>query len=257
MSIQDRLDQAIRGGGGYWVPLAGLARVLEELGELAAATSIEERRREASDCVVATLLLANQYCVRLPSVDLAEPGAGEHQALVAAGHLARLINRFEGSKPPKPMEAAVPSFPQVIASIIGGLAEASSLTAKALLERAAQTVEANVVRDAGRFAARIDAITADSRLAYCEDVLGTSSSPLDGLWGFTGALQEIERFLRVDIVHPLTALVSGPHGLNDPAGEAVLLQFRDHCGSASVGEVLGKRGRYVVLQGRRYSETKA
>jgi|SRR5215469_10587447 len=85
-TAQAAVDKTIRGAGGYWPPLANLARLFEECGELARAVnqlhgpkvkkpgeSAVEAQEELGDCLYVLLVLANSLGI--------DAGAGLEAAL--------------------------------------------------------------------------------------------------------------------------------------------------------------------------------
>jgi NTP pyrophosphatase (non-canonical NTP hydrolase) len=75
-TAQTAVDETILGAGGYWPPLANLARLFEECGELARAVnqlygpkvakpgeSAVEAQEELGDCLYVLLVLANSLGV--------------------------------------------------------------------------------------------------------------------------------------------------------------------------------------------------
>lgn len=253
---QSRIDTAIRQLGGYWPPLAGLARILEELAELASAQTVEDRRREAVDCVVAALAVANQYAVHTGAHEDWATGDAEREALIAAGHVARLVNRFEGSKPPKPQEDGAPPLPVVFNALVTSLARSAGMTTEEVMMAAASVAEANAERDAGRFAARTDAITAQSRDAYLEAFGTVGPGSIAGVWGIDtetppDVINEIRRFLRVDAVHPLACLVAGPFADGDLRLHELWMCFQDNAPRGSLSKVATQKGIFIRLAGTR------
>ena len=96
--------------GGYWRPLAAVARLLEELGELSeilysGAAAPDALAAELADLWIITTALADQFLA-----DVEEPGHGPQAdvdlgALVAAaGPIARVVNHYDGPKVPRPGE---------------------------------------------------------------------------------------------------------------------------------------------------------
>jgi NTP pyrophosphatase (non-canonical NTP hydrolase) len=66
--IQQKIDQMIIHLGGYWRPLSGLARLLEEVGEVGGALYDEDEAalvEELLDVFVISTCLANQYAIEL------------------------------------------------------------------------------------------------------------------------------------------------------------------------------------------------
>ena len=99
--------------GGYWRPLAAVARLLEELGELAElldgpGASGGELAGELADLWIITTALADQFLAAVPDPagDLPghrRPGASPVAGLViAAGQIARVVNFYDGPKTPRP-----------------------------------------------------------------------------------------------------------------------------------------------------------
>lgn len=85
-AAQSAVDETILGAGGYWPPLANLARLFEECGELARAVNQShgpkvrkpgetavEVQEELGDCLYVLLVLANSLGV--------DAGAGLEAAL--------------------------------------------------------------------------------------------------------------------------------------------------------------------------------
>ena len=163
MKIQEtqrEVDTAIRSMGGYWVALASLARISEELGELAAAIEGGHKGQiagEAADVVVASIALANQYALDLGSIESVSFANSNplHGALINAGQISRATNRFEGSKPPKPGEGGG-SLAAEFVSLFNFLAQIVGCSTAKLFEMAVEGVRSNALRDAKRFDGRID-----------------------------------------------------------------------------------------------------
>jgi hypothetical protein len=117
-SAQRRVRETMIAAGGYWRPLAAVARLLEELGELAELLSTEPGSPdpaavagELADLWIITAALGDQFLAELP-----EPGAGaagpdpSFEALVtAAGPIARVVNHYDGPKVPR-AGTAMPSL---------------------------------------------------------------------------------------------------------------------------------------------------
>jgi hypothetical protein len=105
--------------GGYWRPLAAVARLLEELGELlelldgAAASDLGG---ELADLWIITTALADQFLAEVPEpgTDGCEgDGADGAGLVVAAGPIARVVNHYDGPKVPRegaPMPSLVRSI---------------------------------------------------------------------------------------------------------------------------------------------------
>jgi NTP pyrophosphatase (non-canonical NTP hydrolase) len=93
--------------GGYWRPLAAVARLLEELGELSELLFVGEDPAEGiagelADLWIITTALADQFLI-----EVEEPGSGsEAEAdfavlVAAAGPIARVVNHYDGPKVPR------------------------------------------------------------------------------------------------------------------------------------------------------------
>jgi NTP pyrophosphatase (non-canonical NTP hydrolase) len=122
-AAQERVRETIGRLGGYWRPLAGVARLLEELGELAdedlrASEPAQQLSAELADLWIITTALADQFLA-----DVSEPGiaanAGQPsltRLIAAAGHIARVANYYDGPKLPRDarqlpsLESAVAGF---------------------------------------------------------------------------------------------------------------------------------------------------
>ncbi len=98
--------------GGYWRPLAAVARLAEELGELAELLEgprapVDELAGELADLWIITTALADQFLIAVPDPATGSPdgrpgGASPAARLViTAGQIARVINFYDGPKPPR------------------------------------------------------------------------------------------------------------------------------------------------------------
>ena len=96
--------------GGYWRPLAAVARLLEELGELSellfsGAEAPDGLGGELADLWIITTALADQFLA-----EVEEPGHGSEATIdlgalvAAAGPIARVVNHYDGPKVPRPGE---------------------------------------------------------------------------------------------------------------------------------------------------------
>jgi NTP pyrophosphatase (non-canonical NTP hydrolase) len=115
--------------GGYWRPLAAVARLLEELGELLELLEegpAAELGGELADLWIITTALADQFLAAVP-----EPGTGSDEGetsgarlVVAGGPIARVVNHYDGPKVPRE-GAPMPSLRGSIAEfhrVLGALA---------------------------------------------------------------------------------------------------------------------------------------
>jgi NTP pyrophosphatase (non-canonical NTP hydrolase) len=157
----------IGGVGGYWRPLAAVARLLEELGELAeslAGRALDDDglASELADLWIITTAVADQFLgeVAEPDSDPVDPHApGDPHApdnslgglVVAAGAIARIVNYYDGPKTPRSLAGwsslndAVADFHRRLAAV----AHAQGLDLGAAVESKLRAIPA---RDADRFA---------------------------------------------------------------------------------------------------------
>lgn len=103
--VQQKIDTMILHLGGYWRPLSGLARLLEEVGEVGGAMrkgTADELQEELLDVLVISTCLANQYAITLsqPIVSTRKETRKElyFQIVEEAGEVARILNAYEGDK---------------------------------------------------------------------------------------------------------------------------------------------------------------
>ncbi len=90
--------------GGYWRPLAAVARLLEELAELSELPDEPgaELGGELADLWIITTALADQFLAEVPEPGaLADGPAGREALLAAAGPIARVVNHYDGPKVPR------------------------------------------------------------------------------------------------------------------------------------------------------------
>ena len=111
--LQNIVDETVRTLGGYWMPLSGLARVLEELGELGECMLKKDYgdtfQTELSDVLVIILCIGNQYCAKLDISTLEKQKNVSLEELYIklvadCGEFARIVNSYEGNKKLKPTE---------------------------------------------------------------------------------------------------------------------------------------------------------
>jgi NTP pyrophosphatase (non-canonical NTP hydrolase) len=174
-ATQERVRETMRSAGGYWRPLAAVARLLEELGELgeslAARVDSAEHASELADLWIITAALADQFLS-----EVAEPGSqlGPQSSqgpetrdlyvelVLAAGQIARIVNYYDGPKTPRTLDGWT-SLGQAVADLHRALADIARAEGVDLREAVADKLRAIPVRDAGRFSA----IHHDPRTAAC------------------------------------------------------------------------------------------
>ena len=180
------IDKSIRSVGGYWPPLAGVARLLEELGEVAVELRREPRiqnklAEELADVFFISTCVANQYLADLGAAyadavlddSLVIKTAVEPAPIVfldllcSASSLARTVNLYEGSKPLKPDEH-VTRIGQAVARLHRALAELASGMCVRLADEVRAACERKSNRDRGRFKISFDAALCPARMTpFC------------------------------------------------------------------------------------------
>lgn len=127
---QRLVRETMLAAGGYWRPLAAVARLLEELGEiselLASAAPEGELAGELADAWIITAALADQFLadVAEPEASKRTPADGPGALVEAAGPIARVVNHYDGPKVPR-AGAELTSLAEAVASFhatLGGLA---------------------------------------------------------------------------------------------------------------------------------------
>ncbi|KXG42940.1 nucleoside triphosphate pyrophosphohydrolase family protein [Tepidibacillus decaturensis] len=202
---QQKVDQTVRVLGGYWRPLSGLARVIEELGELAELFMQEEMDREdlggeLADLFVITASVGNQYCMDLNEefslmaypIEIeelykqAQPVSskvdGVMSLLTRAGQIARILNHYEGDKKKKPTEKKR-RLGEEIAKFNIDLIALANLNNIPLFTYVNQILDRDVVRDKNRFDITHDPTTEPSLDHFRELTKGTPYESLKKVWG--------------------------------------------------------------------------
>lgn len=170
--LKDAVAKTIQYLGGYWRPISAVARMQEELGEV--AERMHERDEEGlidelADLVVITTCLANQYCVDLTArakftdhadqAPRSDVSVTDHDLLMlilmACGRLARIINAYDGDKPLKRNERRDSAGEEIrrIHDLLGRIASSRGID---LTERVLKTLAKSKSRDFGRFTTRFD-----------------------------------------------------------------------------------------------------
>lgn len=166
---QRQVHGMIQSVGGYWRPINGLARLLEELGELSeiiesrsADFAMDELAEEFADVWIISTCIANQFNIDLK----ARAGSGVAIAngisglLPYAGTIARIINYYDGPKNPRSVEgwptlgAAIESFQAELRL----LAEHFDVDIDSAIDA---KIHRTPIRDSGRFATSYDPSTAE------------------------------------------------------------------------------------------------
>ncbi|BAC12775.1 hypothetical protein [Oceanobacillus iheyensis HTE831] len=123
---QSNIDEHIQKLGGYWRSISALARLQEEIGELAEIIieenpNVNELKEEIADIYIISTCLANQYLEKLQDVykkisiptntlELQKLNSDHSisnlffQLQIQAGKIARIINHYDGDKIKKPTE---------------------------------------------------------------------------------------------------------------------------------------------------------
>jgi NTP pyrophosphatase (non-canonical NTP hydrolase) len=193
-STQELVRKTMLRAGGYWRPLAAVARLLEELGELVellAGQGASEREvaHELADLWIITTALADQFLgeiaePRTKASNGMEVSRAVNGAIVAAGEIARVVNYYDGPKAPRStselpsLREAVPRFHEALSALAGTLGVD---LAKAVGEK----IEVIHGRDMERFEREdSDPSTAASLTLLRESPTLTSDPVLDlRLWG--------------------------------------------------------------------------
>jgi hypothetical protein len=164
--LQAEVDLLVHHIGGYWQVLSAVARLLEEVAEVATALDEGDEDQavvELADVVVIGTCLANQYGVAVPDLpDEPVPGRGGTSTLLrCAGTVARTANHYEGDKRPKPGEelaplaVAIPDLQDAAASLAGAFGRSLAAPLRSSVRR-------STARDATRFDGREDPVHAEA-----------------------------------------------------------------------------------------------
>jgi NTP pyrophosphatase (non-canonical NTP hydrolase) len=160
VATQQRVRCAVAQVGGYWRPLAGVARLLEELGELAEsladpALAPGELASELADLWIITTVILDQflgYAVepgsQPPHTSAMTPTIGE--LLAAAGQIARIVNYYDGPKTPRFVER-LPSLNDAVVEFQRALAAVAQAHKVDLGLAVGQKLDVITARDIGRF----------------------------------------------------------------------------------------------------------
>jgi NTP pyrophosphatase (non-canonical NTP hydrolase) len=151
----------IAGVGGYWRPLAAVARLLEELGELAESLAGSARdddglASELADLWIITTAVADQFLGEVAEPDsdpVGSPAPADTLGglVAAAGTIARIVNYYDGPKTPRSL-AGWPSLSDAVVEFhkrLAAVANAHGVDLGAAVEDKLRAIPA---RDSDRFA---------------------------------------------------------------------------------------------------------
>ncbi|WP_449403225.1 nucleotide pyrophosphohydrolase [Exiguobacterium artemiae] len=184
--LQQKVDETIRALGGYFRPLSGLARLIEEVGEVGEALETGDElsfQAELVDVLMISTCLANQYVTDLAQQHqqlgtMEDEGQGSFYRLVhEAGQVARVMNGYEGDKPPKQTEDIIP-IGMSLARLQRELFRLVRPHGINLLQEIDRTNEKNLNRDRKRFALTRDPVT-EATIDHFRSATGNT----ERLWG--------------------------------------------------------------------------
>lgn len=216
--MQQRIDEMIIHLGGYWRPLSGLARLLEEVGEVGGALYRErddQLKEELLDVIVISSCLANQYAIRLRPLNeehSTEPVSRLYFKLVEeAGEVGRILNAYEGDKKLKPNQDghSLQSHIEAIQSTALAIGEKHRLS---LLEALEPLIEEKSSRDFGRFDHTPDPITEASVRNYLRHQTGrywggVTVKPFEQIGRYIERERHLKRFIKIAQVEGLDGFV--------------------------------------------------
>ncbi|MFC4680288.1 MazG nucleotide pyrophosphohydrolase domain-containing protein [Exiguobacterium aestuarii] len=206
--IQQKIDAMILHLGGYWRPLSGLARLLEEVGEVGGALrkgTADELKEELLDVLVISTCLANQYAISLqqPEVNGGEVTKEQlyFQIVEEAGEVARILNAYEGDKKLKPNrqgESLQLHIEQLQRAVIS-LGEQCNFE---LFDSLYALIDEKSTRDFGRFDHTPDPITEDSVRSYLKYQSGRywggiEPKPFEAIGRYIRRESHLLRFLKI------------------------------------------------------------
>ena len=216
--IQQRIDRMILHLGGYWRPLSGLARLLEEVGEVGAALrrgQEEQLKEELLDVIVISTCLANQYAIPLQHPDqLNETDSVPSlyfRLVEEAGEVARILNAYEGDKALKPnkINDSLQSHLEGVQSAVMAIGGRFGFDLFAALY---PLIEEKSSRDFGRFDQTPDPITEPSVRNYLHYKTGrywggVEVKPFEKIDRYIKRERHFERFLKLAPIERLDGFV--------------------------------------------------
>ncbi|STO07652.1 MazG nucleotide pyrophosphohydrolase domain [Exiguobacterium aurantiacum] len=216
--IQRQVDQMIIHLGGYWRPLSGLARLLEEVGEVGGALHDDDNTalvEELLDVFVISTCLANQYAITLHSPTSDADDAPIHVTYFAlareAGEVARILNAYEGDK--KLKATATPgSLQRHIEGVQRAVVKMAERVGLDVYESIGALVEEKSSRDFGRFDHTPDPITEPSVRSFSRHVTGRywggiEPKPFETFDRYKEREHHLTRFFKVAPVEGLDGFV--------------------------------------------------
>lgn len=188
---RERVRTVIGEVGGYWRPLAGAARLQEELGELAellvsGSGSVDELAAELADLWIISTALADQFLGSVAEPDSTAPRAVASaeqlsRLVVAAGRIARIVNHYDGPKTPHSFDGWI-SLEDAVAEFHCNLEDVARAHDVNLADAVKAKLDAIPTRDAGRFGeTRHDPSTAAALDSFRAPYTSGSVSPADRL----------------------------------------------------------------------------
>jgi len=201
---QKKVDETVRKLGGYWKPLSGLARVMEELGELNELfieenLDKEDLGGELADLFIITSSVGNQYCMNIneeliklgypiiedelyQSVQIVEDKhVGLMKLCSIGGQIARILNHYDGDKKRKPLEKKR-RLAEEITRFHLQLLSFSKLYDINLFQYVEKILERDLQRDKYRFNITHDPTT-ESSIEHFRILMGDEGQGFTKLWG--------------------------------------------------------------------------
>ncbi len=219
ISRQTQVRRTMLEAGGYWRPLAAVARLLEELGELVellvqTGPGAGDLASELADLWIITTALADQFRIEVPEPQGPRPvTSGRPSAsglVVAAGQIARVVNYYDGPKLPR-SPGELPSLTESIGAFHAELGALCGALQISLSHAVDEKFEVIYKRDMKRFARESSDPSTSPTLA-----LLPPARRQEKLWGApapppSGGIRE----LAAAIAPPLLAFTraAGPEGL--------------------------------------------
>lgn len=200
--LQEAVHSVVTQVGGYWQPLAGTARLLEEIGEVTETLGEDGSNPESSrleeelaDLWIITTIIANQFGVYVeqpPNTDSAGPFSGDNRfrqivnLLTSAGSIARAINHYDGPKKPRSFQNWIP-LQVSIPNLLDSAAQLASCCGVDLAKAIHSKLGSIPTQDSNRFSPSCDPSTSVV-LGDFQDVCQSTRCPFADsatLWGAT------------------------------------------------------------------------